>query len=240
MRLPQPYADALDRAVIATTPTGPEMIGVHLAKMCVEVTGVDGAGISLFSRSAFRTPIGASSPTATTAERLQFTVGEGPCLNAHTQQRPVFASEDHLARTWPTFHHELATRSPFHSIISLPLGARLSGLGTIDLYLLDAGAVATLSTTLLEELADIVAEVLADRFHTSMLPDHHSDPPTPSRQMVSIAMGMLTVAGDLTFPDALAVLRAHAFATEQDIDQLSTDLVTGRTTVASLDLRSAP
>src|SRR4051794_8841873 len=43
----------------------------------------------------------------------------------------------------------------------------------------------------------------------------------PDRSMVPIAMGMLTVASDLSFPDALDLLRAHAFLTERTLDEIA-------------------
>jgi hypothetical protein len=54
---------------------------------------VDGAGISLFFASDRRLPLGASDPDTAEAERLQFTVGEGPCLTSYVTGEPVLADE---------------------------------------------------------------------------------------------------------------------------------------------------
>jgi len=45
------------------------------------------------------------------------------------------------------------------------------------------------------------------------------------RGLVSVAMGMLTVAADLHFPDALQVLRMHAYATDRTVDEVAQALV---------------
>jgi hypothetical protein len=60
---------------------GPELLPVRLARAAVRVLpGVAGAGISVLADPGMRVPLGASDEDAATAERLQFTVGEGPCL----------------------------------------------------------------------------------------------------------------------------------------------------------------
>src|SRR3954447_10060986 len=58
---------------------GPELLPSRLMRSCVQVLPVAGAGVSVFTRGAG----GASDDSAVLAERLQFTVGEGPCLAAH-------------------------------------------------------------------------------------------------------------------------------------------------------------
>src|SRR6185437_11302048 len=60
---------------------GLELLPVRLAQACVAVLPVSGAGISLLYDD-FRVPLGASDDAASCAEQLQFTTGEGPCLQA--------------------------------------------------------------------------------------------------------------------------------------------------------------
>ena len=72
------YAQLREAAV-----AGPELLPTRLAKACTRVLPIDGAGISMFTAPTMRIPIGASDDTATIAERLQFTVAQGPCIDAH-------------------------------------------------------------------------------------------------------------------------------------------------------------
>lgn len=215
------------------------MIGVQLAIACADVLSVDGVGLSLFSPQFVRTPIGASDPMATAAERLQFTVGEGPCLEAQTQQTPVRAADSELAIRWPAFHRKLVTRTPFRGIISIPLGGRLVGHAAIDLYfchserVLDPTSRRTLTAA--ATVADILdAHLEAIPFGSAAVDDWVQAAQTNDRAMISIAMGMITVAEDVSFTDALALLRAHAYASDISLDQLCTDLVTGLTTSGDL------
>src|SRR3712207_9447995 len=71
---------------------------------------------------------------AATAERLQFTVGSGPCLFAAQSGWPVFAVDPVLSRRWPAFHDLLVTHTPYRSLVALPLRDELTGLGVLSLY----------------------------------------------------------------------------------------------------------
>ena len=73
------YAQLREPAV-----AGPELLPTRLAKPCTRVLPIDVAGISMFTAPTMRIPIGASDDDATIAERLQFTVAQGPCIDAHT------------------------------------------------------------------------------------------------------------------------------------------------------------
>jgi len=91
-----------------------------LAQACVAVLPVAGAGLSVIHR--LRVPLGPSDDQA--AERLQSTLGEGPCLAAVEQAGPVMGDSATIARRWPTFDVELQERTPFRFLVSLPLVAR--------------------------------------------------------------------------------------------------------------------
>jgi hypothetical protein len=65
---------------------------------------VAGAGIGVLADPGMRVPLGASDEDAATAERLQFTVGEGPCLQAHSSARPVYTPAAVFAARWPLLY----------------------------------------------------------------------------------------------------------------------------------------
>src|SRR4051794_7566577 len=75
---------------------GPELLPMRLAHACARILEVDAAGLSLVDSAGERIPLGASTEAAATAERLQFTVGDGPCSVAQRSQQPVFAVRDEL------------------------------------------------------------------------------------------------------------------------------------------------
>ena len=101
----------------------PGLLPVRLAKACPAALPVAGAGLSAFTHDGFRIPLGASDDTALTAERFQFTVGQGPCIEAHASARPVLAPDAVLGFRWPLFHQQLVSlrsRCQSSSPVSVP------------------------------------------------------------------------------------------------------------------------
>lgn len=80
---------------------GGELLPSLLARSAAQVLSVDGAGLSLMSGPGLRLPLGSTDEDAATAERLQFTIGEGPCFEAHHEGRPVTVTEAKLRERWP-------------------------------------------------------------------------------------------------------------------------------------------
>lgn len=225
------------------TPGEVELLPVRLAKACVQVLPVAGAGLSALAHPDLRLPIGASDEVASYVERLQFTYGEGPCLRAYLTGRPQLMTADDLASTWPEMYRDLATLTPFRAVASLPLLDGSTRIGALDLYLpepaglnpgdlQDAFTVARLVSSALVAASVYTAEAqLADPFN----PPHGTyQEPMAGRIQVWKAMGLLNVHLQLTAPDALALLRAHAYATERLIDDLAHDIVIRRFPVEDL------
>jgi hypothetical protein len=76
-------------AALASSPAdlaGPNCCPSRLARACAAALRVDGAGLSLHV-GVLRTPIGASDAQTAHAERLQFTVGDGPACARRTPAR---------------------------------------------------------------------------------------------------------------------------------------------------------
>src|SRR4051794_3898045 len=71
----------------------PELLPNRLATACAAVLPVDGVGICLFDSTGIRIPVGASDDVVASAERLQFTAAQGPCLDAHSGGRSLIATE---------------------------------------------------------------------------------------------------------------------------------------------------
>ncbi|MBA2474090.1 MAG: GAF domain-containing protein, partial [Pseudonocardiales bacterium] len=67
---------------------------------------VDGAGISLQTASTSSQTLCATDATAELLEELQFSLGEGVCVEAAVTGRPVLVADLHRStevRRWPTF-----------------------------------------------------------------------------------------------------------------------------------------
>src|SRR5437660_416329 len=80
----------------------------RLCQVCAEVTGMTGAGVMLMSGDIPRGSICTTDAVSALLERLQYDLGEGPCVDAYDQCRPVL--EPDLAN--PASPRWLAFREP--------------------------------------------------------------------------------------------------------------------------------
>lgn len=228
-----------------------ELLPVRLSRACVEVLPVDGAGLSLHE-TAFRVPLGANDDVATLAERLQFTQGEGPCLEAAGERRLLVAGPRVLGDRWPAFTDELYRRTPYRAIASLPLALTPRTFGALDLYFTDPDAVDGVS---LVDVSSVCAEIVealqiataagpAPSTHVTLdsdvdpdvLPAWLTSAPARMRASVWVAMGMAMTAHRLTASDALALLRSYAYGHDLLVDDLAVALADGE--MSAVDLAS--
>jgi hypothetical protein len=219
---------------------GPELLPVRLARACARMLPVDGAGLSLIDTTQQRVPLGGSSDIAEVAERLQFTVGAGPCIAAQQTRQPVFAVEEELRRRWPLYAELLFGATPYRAVVALPLQPGVAGIGAIDLYfarhddvleldVFEALAVGELVTSTLSEATVWSSWTPADG------PDWMHGPAPQRRADVWEAMGKVSVDLEVPAAEALTLLRAFAYGSGRTLDDLAGDLLAG--TVSTADLR---
>jgi len=211
----------------------PELMPAVLVQACTAILPVQGAGLSLTSR--IRVPLAASSAMVARAERLQTTLGEGPCLDATASAIPLVVDVQTMAIVWPMFEHEIVAQTPFRSVASIPLrSADGTRIGALDLYSVDpdAGHLRGISDDS-SAVADLLAAILLDvptgtgsggqRTFAWM-----SAPSFEHRMNVWIAVGMLLALGQPSNEDALALLRGYAFSHDITLDEVAHQLIEQR------------
>lgn len=211
---------------------GPELLPVRLMRACARTLPVDGAGLSVEDGAGRRLPLGASSDDAATAERLQFTVGTGPCLAAHHGGEPVFAMADDLRRRWPPFAELLFGRTPYCGVVALPLPLSLAGSIAIDLYFTDETAVPGLPVFEAMAVGALVTSALSEAavwsdWEPAHGPDWLRTPAARRRALVWEALGQLSVSHGTDTRGALDLLRAAAYASGRPVDDVAADLLSG-------------
>jgi len=218
---------------------GPELLPVRLARACARTLSVEDAGLSLVDASQQRVPLGASSDVAEVAERLQFTVGYGPCMTAQETRQPVFAVEEDLRRRWPVFTELLVGATPFRAVVALPLQPALAGAGAIDLYFRTSAEVLDLEVFEALAVGELVTSALSDaavwsEWTPAEGPEWMHGPAPRRRAAVWEAIGKLSVELELGAADALTLLRAHAYAAGGTVDDVADALLSGRIPAADL------
>lgn len=211
----------------------PDLLPLRLARATATVLPVDGAGLSVHGKADLRTPLAASDEAAALAERLQFTVGRGPCLLAAQLGLPVRVDEEHLAREWPVFHDLLAGHTPFRSMLALPLTGQLHGLGALSLYRTHPTGVASVRLSAVNRVARLISEHLGPAADWAAWTPHEGQgtvdtPDTRRRGRVWMAVGAVMLPLRLRTDDALALLRGYAYATGRTIDDVADAIVERR------------
>lgn len=229
-----------------------DLLPSTLSRATASVLEVDAASISFFGGD-HRVLLGASTPEATTAERWQYTIGEGPCISAFEHAAPVLADELIFARHWPTLHERVHAQTPYRAVVAVPLSLGATGIsaGAIDLYftapqipprfdLAAASTVASLACAALLQ-ATLKARPALDAAgggpagEELTLPSSWLDESAArGRHQVWVAVGITDVVLGIESPEAFALLRAHAYLSERTLDELADDIVNGKTSVADL------
>ncbi len=242
MSLAQRFSDALS---VETGDDVPDLLPVHLARTAAKILGVDGVGVGVHGDDGWRTPLGASDEMAATAERLQFTVGSGPCLLAAQSGWPVFAVDPVLPRRWPAFHDLLVTQTPYRGLVALPLGDELTGLGALSLYFCRSDGLVAVDAFEARSVAQLISDHLRHAAAWSGWSDTEgppwmSSPSAQRRAKVWRAMGMVMLALGVSAEDGLSVLRCYAYGADREVDAVAADLTSGRLPVAQLREDTCP
>lgn len=216
-------AEAFERAVRAHIGHG-ENATLSLADLCVVCEEMTSLPTSIVLSAAGQSQaVVAASDGAAVIEQLQLTLGEGPGVDAYAEGRPVLVEDlAGAARRWVLFTpaaRDLGVRAVF----AFPLQLGAVRIGVMSLYagrsdpLVD-GKLADMTT-----LADLVTDaVLA--MQAGAGPDELSwalSNAAEHRAVVHQATGMLTIQLECSAQDALARLRAKAFADGVGVDEVS-------------------
>jgi hypothetical protein len=200
----------------------------RLLRSCCRAADLDGAGVSVLSSRGTHEPLYSSDDVAGTIERLQVTLGEGPCIDASTSGAPVLVADltdprDVLASRWPVFRNE-ATKTGARAIFAFPIRIGAISLGAVDLYRQTAGP---LSQPQLGNALSSVQEVGLAVLET---PDYYGDleAPTTLDMTVHRAAGMVMGQLDSSIEEAMVRLRGAAYAEALPLSELADDVVKGR------------
>lgn len=200
--------------------------GVSLAALCdacVRALGVDGAAFTLMTESQPQGAVFGSDAIAVTTEDLQFTLGEGPGVEAYRSGSPVLVEElSRESSRWPELVLAAGALG-VHALFAFPVQVGDVKLGVLSMYRTRAGplaasnladmltVVATVTQIVLTMQSEITGEMLSWRL--SEAADH--------RAGVHQASGMISAQLNCGVDEALVRLRAHAYAEDQSVDDVA-------------------
>jgi GAF domain-containing protein len=226
VRDPAARFDALIQPLTHPDAVELELLPTRLCLAAVRVLAVDGAAISVRLGIDVSAPIGANDPNAAVAEQLQFTVGQGPCLESTLSGKPVLVpdlEQPDPSRAWPVYVSDVTRRTPYRAVFSFPLTLNCFTVGTLDLYRRSAGE--TLSEDQILAIHHITSRIATDLRAAGMFDTTGSESDVASARLVLVAQGMTMQTNNVTAQVALALLRAHAYATDRLLDDLAEDII---------------
>ena len=212
----------------------------RICRVAVQVVPADGAGVTIMDSDA--RPLGtiaASSPVFRGLEDIQFTLGEGPCVEASAERSPVLEAD--LARVgrrrWPAYA-DSAQQEGVSAVFAFPIQVGAARLGVLDVYRFEAAPLAAeslrdalslaricLTTMLSLPTAASVGEVadgLGDAFRLS--PEVYQ------------AQGVVMIQLGVSLAEAMVRLRAHAYANGRPIGEVSREVLAGTIVFTREDL----
>jgi hypothetical protein len=196
-----------------------------------EALRLAGSAVTLMSRDGLQAVAAASDERARAVAALEFDLGEGPSHEAFAHGRPVLASDlsGTIAVSWPGFS-TAAGEKGVGAAYALPLQVGASRLGVLSMYAGHARVLDSLernrATTFAAITTDLLLADIAPRDDGVVSDDLASI--LDQRTEVFQAQGMVMVALGIDLAEALARMRAHAFATSRDLDGMALDIVEGR------------
>jgi hypothetical protein len=197
-------------------PGGPLAAADRLCQACVDLLPVDGAAVSITHSGTTRGTFGSSGELSRRLDELQFTFGEGPCLDAVSTGQPVLVGDVGHAgeQRWPAFARA-AVDSGMRAVFALPIPLARAPIGALDLFCKETGPLTELSLEgglWAAELAALPFLELMTEVRAAEGGDGWEQLASLERVEVYQATGMIIGHLDVDAAEALVRLRAYAFS----------------------------
>lgn len=192
---------------------------------------VSGAGVMLMSGDLPEGSLCSTNETSRLIEELQYTLGEGPCVDAFRLDRIVAEPDlaDPARPRWPAFSSR-AVEGGARAVFGFPLRAGAARLGALNLHqdrpgLLSVDQHAD-ALVMAELIAGWVLDSQADAPHGSLAPELERD--GEFHFVVHNAAGVISVQLGVSVTEALMRLRAYAFSNGRPLDEVAEDIIAHR------------
>ncbi|TDL03179.1 ANTAR domain-containing protein [Mycolicibacterium obuense] len=208
----------------------------RLCAACVMLFDIDAAAISLVFDGAATGTLGSSGSDARSFDELQFTLGEGPCLESVAQCSPVIVTDlaDPAEQRWPVYGRAMLDLR-IRGVYAMPVVVAGEYVGALDLFRALPGQLSgeqLAGAISAAELAGIPVLDLLDADMNAAVNDPDSSAWSEmnalTRAEVSQATGMLVAQLGIDPAEALLRLRAHAYAVGRPATDVARDILERR------------
>ena len=222
-------AALMDRigGVIKTTEELENYLNTVVTALQGEIEACDDVGITLLVDTVPRT---AAYTTARTLEvdGIQYSAGDGPCLDAFRNMRENRVNVDEAKERWPAFAEQVVEHG-YEALFALPLVSGGEALGALNLYAKKSGAFDSFDTALVrmaaQRCADTVAaaeEIIGARTLAAQL-----EQAMASRAVIEQAKGILMGLRGVTEGEAFELIRKESQDRNIKVRELAERIVDG-------------
>ena len=208
----------------------------RLCEACVVLLDIDAAAISLVFGGANSGTLGSSGARARIYDELQFTLGEGPCLDSVLRRIPILIVDlgDPEEARWPAYRPAMLAHQ-IRGVYAIPVVVAGEFVGALDLFRARPGpllAADLAGAVAAAELAAIPLLDLLDGDLQAAVTDPNSNAWAElnklTRAELSQAIGMLVAQLEVEPALALILLRAHAYASGRSVTGIARDILDRR------------
>lgn len=208
-----------------------EREGHSMCEVAAQAIGVSGAGVMLMSGDAPNGSVCSTDDVSRLIEELQYTLGEGPCVDAfrHDQvvAEPDLAGAGHAR--WLGFTSR-AVEVGARAVFGFPLQAGAARLGALNLYKDRPGGLSSNQHADALVMADVIAAWVLDSQAGAqpgvLAPELERD--GDFHFVVHNAAGAVSVQLGVSVGEALLRLRAYAFSQGRPLNEVAEDVVARR------------
>ena len=223
------------RAAIDGLPVNgqPLNLTTSLERLCQAATlqlELMGSAVNLMSAGGADGVVASSGARARELAEIEFTVGEGPGIEAFFARRPVLVADLRATSDsrWPGYT-SAALSADLAAVFAFPLHIGAVGFGVLELYADEPGTLDTDQTAAASTYAQICTETLLDGEATTA--DGRLVPNLATaldyRSEIAQAQGMTMVDLGVSLSEALVRLRAHAFTHEDPLIEVARRVIDG-------------
>ena len=185
-----------------------------------------GAGASIINPDGRGESTGATDTLVLRADKLQYKLGEGPCLSAWAEQRPIIIQDTEEEVRWPRWTAAVAD-TPVRSVLSAPLTTRGRQIGALKVYSPLPLAFDDNAVFLIERLASPAAVLLGhlrDREVAHRMSKELAEA-LANRDMILKVQGILIERMNLNSQEALEVLLARSRGESTPLHDVALDIL---------------
>jgi hypothetical protein len=201
----------------------PELSLAH--RLCVSasaVLGAEGGAITVAYTSEDRVTLCATDEPAERLEDLQDVLAQGPGPTAYLSGRQIRAALGTGGdERWPEFDRIASATFGRMDVRAIPMRPHVTVLGVLTCHLPETAE---------RPFDESAAQFLADAVAVALLQDPaayatHTGGPWASRAQIHQATGMVVAQLGIRSADALALLRAHAFAHDVSLERVAVSVI---------------